>query len=264
MTQYTYTADSWDEFVSDLKHKPHLPEWEGNQASITGKKKFTQTDSFNQSMRLAEQGCPTTREAIHQASFKVMSEALPEWDTAPVGVFPCIPAFAAGVPTDMFTPSEFGNPVPKPIVRIVVNVTATCNVPTAQIVNRGAAILSLIDRVQATGQRVELVAEFHCTSGSDTFAFSVTVKRPEEPVDLDRIAYAIAHPSMLRRSLFRVMEFTAPYVVCGYGNATDLNDRVSGGDVYIKSMLHGGDGFETRDRAKTLIQAVWDKAAEAA
>ncbi len=264
MTRYTYAADSWDEFISDLKHKPHLSAWEGDQASLSDNKKFSQTDSFKHSMELAEHGCPTTREAIHQASFRVMSEMLPEWDTAPVGVFPCIPAYAAGVPTDMFTPSEYGNPVPKPIVRILVNVTASCNVPTAQIVNRGAAILALIDRVQATGQRVELVAEFHCNAGSDSFAFSVTVKRPEEPVDLDRIAYAIAHPAMLRRSLFRVMEFTAPYRVSGYGNATDFQDRVSGGDIYIKSMLHGGDGFENRDRAKTVIQAVWDKAAEAA
>ena len=263
MTTYNYTADSWDEFINDLKQKPVLPEWGDKPASESKKSAFSETRSFKHSMELAEIGCPTTREAIHNASFKVMSEALPEWDTAPVGVFPCIPAYAAGVPEDMFTPSEFGNPVPKSIIRIVVNITANSNVSTEAIVNRGAAILALIDRIQATGQRVELVAEFHSRFGSDQCAMSVTVKRPEEPADLDRIAYAIAHPSMLRRSMFRAMEFTVPYRVSGYGSADDFTDRVSGKDVYIKSML-SDSGYGNRDKAREMINAIWEEAAQAA
>lgn len=264
MTQYTYTADSWDEFLSDLKHKPHLAAWKNKQASISATEDFSGSKSYAHSMELAEHGCAMTREAIHEASFKVLSEALPEWETAPVGVFACIPAYAAGVPEDMFTPSEWGNPVPKPIVRIVVNVGASCHVDAGDIINRGAAILALIDRVQATGQRVELVAELHGRSADDTFLFSVTVKRPEEPVDLDRIAYAIAHPSMLRRSFFRVMEFTVPYRVSGYGNATDLKDHLTGKDVYIKSMLSDTSGFNSREKARAKIEQTWEQAAEAA
>ena len=266
MTNYNYKADSWDDFIIDLKHKPAMKQWLGEQASESGSETFTGSKSFKHSMELAENGCPVTREAIYKASFKVLSESLPEFDLSPVGVFPCIPAYSAGVPEDMFTPSEFGNPVPKPIVRIVVNITASCHVDTDDIINRGAAILALIDRVQASGQRVELVAEFHSNSrqNSDTYAFSVTVKRPEEHIDLDRIAYAIAHPSMLRRSFFRVMEFTVPYRVDGYGRATDFTDRVTSGDVYIKSMLSNTSDFDSRDKAKNAIEQVWDKATEVA
>lgn len=267
--RFTYHADSWDEFVADLKSKPVKPEWGDDLASVDSSEKFTGSKSFEHSMELAEHGCPTTREAIHSASFKVSTDRLPEWDTAPVGVFPCIPAYAAGVPEDMFTPSEWGMETPKPVVRIVVNITVAAMVDKQYIINRGAAIVQLIDRVQLAGQRVELVAVFHANGRNadhpnDKYEYSVTVKRAEEPVDLDRIAYAIAHPSMLRRSMFRIMEQMVPYRVSGYGTATDFRDSVQGRDLYIESMLCSSDGYESRDQSKKTVNDLWDKAAKAA
>ena len=265
-TQYTYHADSWDEFLTDLKHKPILSEWEDKAESIKGSQKFTGSKSYEDSLDLAERGCKTTREAIHSASFKVSTDFIPEWETAPVGVFPCIPAYAAGVPEDMFTPSEWGMPVPKPVVRIVVNITAAHYVDKEHIINRGAAIVQLIDRVQLAGQRVELVAAFHAKElgCNDTYEYSVVVKRAEEPVDLDRIAYAIAHPSMLRRTMFRIMEQTVPHEVSGYGEVTDFMESVKGRDLYIQSMLGGSAGYETREVAKATVSELWETAAKAA
>lgn len=265
-TKYTYHADSWDEFLTDLKHKPILAGWGDKAASIKGSQKFTGSKSYEDSLDLAEHGCPTTREAIHSASFKVSTDFIPEWETAPVGVFPCIPAYAAGVPEDMFTPSDWGMPVPKPIVRIMVNITAAHYVDKEHIINRGAAIVQLIDRVQLAGQRVELIAAFHAKElgGDDTYEYSVVVKRAEEPVDLDRIAYAIAHPSMLRRTMFRIMEQTVPHEVSGYGTTTDFTESVKSRDLYIKSMLGDSSGYETRENAKTTINELWEAAAQAA
>lgn len=265
---YPYHADSWDEFVADLKSKPVLSEWKGSEASIKGSEHFTGSESFEHSMQLAEHGCPTTREAIHSASFKVSTDRLPEWDTAPVGVFPCIPAYAAGAPEDMFTPSEWGMETPKPVVRIMVNITVAAMVDKEYIINRGAAIVQLIDRVQLAGQRVELVACFHSkgygSQHGERYEFSVVVKRAEEPVDLDRIAYAIAHPSMLRRSMLRIMEQTVPHEVSGYGTATDFTESVQGRDLYIQSMLMSTDGYESREKSKVTVNELWEKAAKAA
>lgn len=69
---------------------------------------------------------------------------------------------------------------------------------------------------------------------------------------------------MLRRSLFRVMEFTVPYRVSGYGNATDLTDTLTGNDVYIKSMLSDTSGFDSREKARAKIEQTWEQAAQAA
>lgn len=262
--KYTYAADSWDAFIADLKSKPHHPAWNDDQSSIGVSEDFAGSRSWEHSLELAEQGCPATREAVDSASFKVAVDRLPEFDFAPVGVFPCIPAYAAGAPEDMFTPSEWGQEIPKPVVQIYVNITASGCVDKEYLINRGAAIVQLIDRVQLAGQRVELVGCFHAKHGDNTFDFSVVIKRPEEIVDLDRIAYAVAHPSMLRRSMFRIMECVADYRVGGYGTPTDLKENIPPSAVYIKSMLWESDDFETRDRAKVAINGVWDKAAQAA
>ncbi len=264
MTVYRYQADSWDDFLNDLRNKPINKAFHGKDESRTGSESFTGSRSFEHSMELAEQGCSKTREAIHEASFRVVTDSLPEWEFSPVGAFPCIPAYAAGVPENMFTQSEWGTPIPKPIVRIVVNIGANCNVTTQEIINRGAAVLALIDRVQAAGQRVELVAEWSTTRERNWYIFSVTVKRPEEPADLDRISYAMAHPSMLRRSGFRAMEFTAPHYVGGYGSSRDYPERGDTGEVYIGSMSSDGHSYESRESARAKINGIWDKAAQAA
>jgi len=265
-TTYIYNADSWDEFLSDLKTNAILPAWESDAGSLSGSESFSQSKSWEHSLDMAERGWHEGREALHAAMFKTVTDRMPEFDLAPAGFMPCIPAYAIGIPEDMFCPSEFAQEVPKPIVRIVVNITASGCVEAEHLANRGAAIVQLIDRIQLAGQRVELVAVFgsdHRSKGQKTLC-TITVKRPEEPVDLDRISYAIAHPAMLRRSLFRVMEFTVPHRVSGYGVPMDSSEFYGERDIYIKSMMSDSSGFESREQAVKTVNKIWEKAAQAA
>jgi hypothetical protein len=164
----------------------------------------------------------------------------------------------------MFAMSDIAPPVQSPIVRIAVNMSANCHVDAQDIVNRGVAIVSLIDRIQLSGRRVELIAIKHGKDfmSSDKFVWSVTVKRPEEPIDMDRVGLCFATPIMLRRFFFRVLEFMTPSVVDSYGVSTHFADECRDCDLAIPNI--SGDEYSTPERAVQTVMKLWQRAAAAA
>lgn len=256
---HRYTADSWDEFVHDLRTRSPKPAWRSRSSEREDESSWSGCRDWNAALDYAIKGHPVARAAIDSVTFKVTSSPEPLWDTAPVGAFPCIPAYAAGAPEDMFTLSDIAPPVQSPIVRIMVNMSASSGVDPQDIVNRGAAIVALIDRIQASGRRVELIAISH-NEDHDRFVWSVTVKRPEEPIDMDRIGLVFATPIMLRRFFFRVMEFTVPRTVAGYAYPTHFHDECSNADLVIPQI--SGSEYDTPARASATVQALWNAATQ--
>lgn len=259
MTTYRYNAESWDEFVHDLRTRKINWGQNGNGSEATGSSDWSGCDTWEDALEYAVKGHPAGRAAIESAAVKVTMEPEPLWDTAPVGAFPCIPAYAAGVHEDMFTMSDIAPPSPSPIVRIAVNMSANCYVDAQEIVNRGVAIVSLIDRIQLSGRRVELIAIKHGESRLDKFVWSVTVKRPEEPIDMDRVGLCFATPIMLRRFFFRVLEFMTPHEVDGYGASRHFVDECRGCDLSIP-MIKGSE-YSTPERAVKTVMGLWAAAA---
>ena len=79
------------------------------------------------------------------------------WETAPVGAFPIIPLYNAGVDEHMLLPSEEHE---EPIVNMVVDVACASSVSAKQMMNRGIAIASLINHIEQSGKRVRLQARW--------------------------------------------------------------------------------------------------------
>jgi hypothetical protein len=130
------------------------------------------------------------------------------------------------------------------------------------IINRGAAVVALIDKIQSEGQRVELIAFCHIAGRrNDRLIMAVTVKRPEEPIDMDRVAFALAHPSMLRRAFFRVVEFLYPHHLGGYGSCAHYDDVLKGSDLNLRSIGTDNVTYGDRDQAIAKVQELWDEAA---
>lgn len=253
---YRYNAESWDRFVHDLRTKKI--HWCADGSEGTSSPEWFGSKDWPEALDYAIKGHPVGRTKIQAALPKVTSEPEPLWDVAPVGAFACIPAHAAGVPEDMFIPTEDAPPVSSPIVRIAVNMSASGGVDPQDIVNRGVAIVSLIDRIQASGRRVELIAIKHGHCHGEKFIWKVTVKRPEEPIDMDRVGLVFATPIMLRRFFFRVMEFTVPHEVDGYGFSTHYPEECRDCDLSIPN-IKGGE-YRTQESANAMVQALWDQA----
>ena len=78
-----------------------------------------------------------------------------------------------------------------------------------EITNWGVSILSYIDRLEDEGYSAEVVVS-SCACGSEITGrlldFSLVAKESGEALDLDKLAFIIAHPSFIRRLYFAVIQ----------------------------------------------------------
>ena len=267
---YTYTRD-WDEFLADIEGQAIGEAWVNDPCSITGDFDFTGTHTWDEAHTLLTHGWSEGRSKLADSTEfakAVTRQGISEaWQHAPAGAFPNVPAYCAGIAECMMTPPGEEQRTSLPIVTIAVNIGAAHFTPTSVMINRGAAIVALIDSIEAQGQRVELIC---CTrsilhGNKGPLDIRVTVKRADEHVNLDRIAFTMAHPSMLRRMKFRIMEFTLPKKDWGYGTPTDFNvGDFEHGTMYIAKFSHSRveqrDMYGTEEQAVQTVADMWEAA----
>jgi hypothetical protein len=104
-------------------------------------------------------------------------------------------------------PEAWGVMAPQPAkraVRIVLNCTVSGGVPASAITARGLAVCALALALQARGYpvTVDVFQALATGSGEDITRVSDAVTGSQ--LDLDRVVYALAHPTMFRR-LFRAV-----------------------------------------------------------
>jgi len=98
------------------------------------------------------------------------------------------------------------------VIRVVYNIGTSNNISTAEMMRKGATVAGLIDLLERSGRRVELDLVTMCRGhyGDHTIQTSVRVKNAGASLDIERIAYAIAHPSSFRRLTFAIWELAPP------------------------------------------------------
>lgn len=208
MERYRYTYDSLGEFltVADQPKPANAVNDAGWSTSDTSWAGGTREQAFE----MARMGWPEGRKNMVEA----MAQARTSITLAPAftldvgGAYPDPAAAAAGVPDCMvhFTPEESRH---RPIVRIAVNIWASCAYKSREFTNYGAAVLSYIDAIESAGFRVELTMLCHCLANSGpraVYTASAIIKRAEEPLDIDKAAYCLTHSTMLRRIFFGHMQ----------------------------------------------------------
>jgi hypothetical protein len=143
------------------------------------------------------------------------------------------------------------------VAKIIVNMAASCGVDAATQYHRGAAACILIDALESAGVRCEVWCLPFCSrEGRDRFVSKILVKRPDQHVEPDRMAYMLAHPAVMRRFGFRLLEQQGrPWVKWtkdGYGHPMDLprSETEEDGTIYFDRQ-YGGYGNE-RDMIRSV------------
>lgn len=139
------------------------------------------------------------------------------------GHVPDVGRFVMGDPMCMTTRRK--KRAPTLVTSIVVNMSANFNVPASEFVNLGAAFASVINDLEEAGRRVELmVVHASRVQNSKEVCHGWWVKRAGDPLDLDQLAFAIAHPASFRRIGFAMRERTNPqYQLSNYGYTDKLS-----------------------------------------
>lgn len=234
--QHVYTFDNLGTFINMVDvPKP------GNAASDTAWKNHDNTWSGGtraEAFDMARNGWREGREKM----VKAMAQARPAVSLPPAftldvaGAYPDPCAAAAGAPDCMVNLDPTESRI-RPIVRIAVNIWASAAYSADEFMNYGAAIMSYLDAVEASGFRVELTMLCHCkidrgVNQGQTYSGRVLIKRAEEPLDIDRATFCLTHPAMFRRLWFTHMQI-APGAAgcmpgCGYPRNPEPGDLEAG------------------------------------
>lgn len=116
------------------------------------------------------------------------------------------------------------------VVRIVLNAVVSSGVSRRAIEQRGGAVLALADALTQAGRQVEIQVGMANRVGVNAIDYMVTVKKAEQRLNLNSVAFAIANADMLRRFFLSAMEMEkqsirkAFKVGVGYGLPGDFTN----------------------------------------
>lgn len=206
---YRHHYESLGAFIQASK-RPALASANSSKRTGRDEDEFSGTPTFEKALDLVEHGWPEGRKNIMAAmSAAQASPTFTRILSMDVGGSYPIPALAAaGDPCSMVALDAVEDRV-RPIVRLVVQRAGSAAYSVEAFTNYGAAVLSYVEGLEGAGFRCEIVVAFCSDFGTDgDQLITVTVKRAEEPIEPDRMAYVMTHPSMFRRICFSVYEST--------------------------------------------------------
>lgn len=199
-----------EDFVKQAEEITGVPT---HSSRTTGNHYFYGTSNFSEAVSLTRTGWPegaakvlAIRSIANGIVNAMVSARATSYAYDVTGSFVDVGRFMSGEPECFFTESqEYGN-INNPIVKIIANLSASASVSSEHLFLRGAAVAAAVDILESLGRRVEVYAASSHIIGKNIYNIMVMVKKANQPLDIDRLAFAIAHPSFYRRLMFSLME----------------------------------------------------------
>lgn len=227
--KYFYeTFDSITQMLATLEKRPanaafaRKSELSSNE---TGNLKFYGTKSWEDAEELIRYGWDEPVKELKSELSKLQARSNVTTQKARprnsvVGYAPCVPAAIMGLPESMIATERVPSKVKA--VSIIYANTDAGGARRSEYIKAGAAMLKLVNELELKGYRVRLVCEFKAAiEGREVHVCRVVIKDWKQPLDLKKIAFPIANPSMQRRFGFRHLEtvpgLTSSSWTGGYG-----------------------------------------------
>lgn len=209
---WTVEADGLDAFMRYVADAPSTGAITHAGGSRRAPDSWNGAVTWDGAVALARTGWAEGREHVARYTLAVEdvlgAAVRTDFESAVVGPIFDIGAFLADDPFCFLRPVETEERERSrgPIVRIVLNGTVNASASAQTIMRRGAAVVAVVNALEASGRRCEVIVTLASTRGGASCHVSVPVKRPDQNVSMDTLAFALAHPSMLRRFYFAVVE----------------------------------------------------------
>ena len=148
------------------------------------------------------------------------------------------------------------------VVKVVMNAVVSGSINADLIKKRGIAVLALIDTIHKLGVGIELWWEESLMGGRQEFSTLIKLHSSEEPMDINSLMFALAHPDMLRRLQFSVQEQhkdskeQGAYHGGGYGSPRDLMSVKNCDYDVVIEKLQNGDQTIIADTLQWVLSTV--------
>lgn len=246
-----YTHNNISEFMNWIDAHPHNTEAFGDkkESEATDDPKWYGTDTYEEAEELLLYGWKPAIQKL-KSSFNIpratTSRNVPSYSV--VGHTASVPRYLQGIPTNMVTsrPQTQLNKV----ITLNKDVTFPGSARPEQMMEYGLRTLTLLNDLEAKGYRVRL--NIICGSSNGKFEESdvniihkITVKHPDQRLNLNRISFPVAHPSFFRRIFFKALERSPEATSTfryGYGRPySRFHENMPLGDeIYIPAEIPEG------------------------
>ena len=228
-----------DKFLKDPKnYKPGR-----ENSSQSGNQWFTGTDNYEQAEELLKYGDVETFKFIKEKQRELKIDKIignvinkPKTFNNIVGYQPNVPLYLNRVPTNMIDSKKIKTDFK--IINIYLDVCASARVEADEIRNAGTIYATVLDMLEKSGYRTNLYIGDVSELGNEKVMYALKIKTDREPLNLEKMAFPIAHPSMLRRIGFKYMEVcdsNQDFTYSGYGRPyTDENKIKDWFKKYLK------------------------------
>jgi hypothetical protein len=238
---------------------------EKDRQSRSGGANWTGSPSFEAAERLARFGWQEGTASIGKLAARITDRIgdrakVEHMVRDVVGEFPDVAAYLDGEPENMIRFEDEDKQACGRIVRLSVNAAVSSGVGAEVIARRGAVVVALADAIERTGHLAEITFRMDASCYSKDMAIQATVKKTDEPMNVARIAFALAHPSMFRRMTFAVMETCpdAKSMHCdsggSYGSPSETPEKLRG-EIHFGNMRYGQDQWSTDEKAEAWALA---------
>lgn len=248
------------DFVDYTLNTPALASWQfaERHSRDTSRENWYGTKNIEEACKLAAQGWPEGLERMTKKMDMNLSKGRAKFRINDVaGDIPNIGRFLAGQP-DSMTRRVVDQSIKKPIIDLTLNACFSFNVKAEHIMNYGAAIASAIDELEDAGFSVSLELGAINEYGKQRKGCMINIKKPSEPMDVDRMVFFVAHPSFFRRFCFSYWEtvYESGLGDAGYGIISDFEkDDYAEGAIYFKSLNHL-QPCDTVENARAFVRKI--------
>lgn len=255
-----------NKYLSESKTQPNFKGCENSQREENENESFCKTRTYEDANNLLLHGDKKLAKEIEDAGVVKTRLKLKTQQTrrqlfsAVVGVAPNVPNALAGVPTSMISVKEIR--CKTKVVNIFYNLSVCGVVGADEIIRQSSKFISACMLLEAQGTRLNIYAGDVANENDVYTIFSTRIKSASQPFDVLKMAYPLAHPSMLRRHYFRAMEVTKGVnksFVHGYGRVVSDTDLIcellDTKEKFncILSFNHINDEMTAEDVAKEII-----------
>lgn len=209
-TNYINVFDNINELTKYITTKKRKPD--RRRESEDDDYDFFKTKDFNEAVELLKYGDEELYNQINLERKKIdLSKIIGaenqrlRYENNVYGCVANVPMYLKGIPKDMILPQK--NRPGNKILNIFLNIRVSGGVSSETITNIGVKYLTILDILEKNGYRCNLYSG--CANegcGSHYSYLMLRIKTDKEPLNLKKICFTIAHPSMQRRIKFKWME----------------------------------------------------------